>query len=38
MALAMPKAPGKAHRKGISVIEMSEMFATEELAQEWFAN
>lgn len=32
----MPKAPGKAHRKGISVIELSEMFATEELAQKWF--
>ena len=32
----MAKAPGKSHRKGISVIEMSEMFATEELAQKWF--
>lgn len=32
----MAKAPGKSHRKGISVLEMSEMFATEELAQQWF--
>ena len=30
------KAPGKSYRKGISVIEMSEMFSTEELAQKWF--
>lgn len=32
----MTKAPGKSHRKGISIIEMSEMFATERLAQRWF--
>ena len=32
----MPKAPGQSHRKGISVLEVSEMFATEELAQKWF--
>lgn len=30
------KAPGKAHRKGISLMEVAEMFATEEKAVEWF--
>ena len=32
----MPKAPGKSHRAGISVLDMSEMFATKALAQQWF--
>lgn len=32
----MAKAPGKAHRKGISVIQMAQMFATEEQAVAWF--
>ena len=30
------KAPGKSHRKGISVMRVAEMFATEEKAVEWF--
>ena len=30
------KAPGKAHRKGISVMDMAEMFATEADAVAWF--
>ena len=30
------KAPGKAHRKGISVMEVAEMFATEADAVNWF--
>ena len=30
------KAPGKAYREGISVMQMAEMFATEEHAVEWF--
>jgi len=30
------KAPGKAHRKGITLMELSERFPTEESAVEWF--
>ena len=30
------KGPGKSHRKGISVMQMAEMFATEEDAISWF--
>ena len=30
------QAPGKSHRKGISVMQMAEMFATERHAIEWF--
>ena len=30
------KAPGKAHREGITVIQLMEMFPTEEAATEWF--
>lgn len=30
------KAPGKAYRKGISLIEIVKMFDTEEQAEEWF--
>lgn len=30
------KAPGKAHRKGISVMQVAAMFATEEQAVQWF--
>ena len=30
------KAPGKSHRKGISVMQVAEMFATEEAAVTWF--
>lgn len=30
------KAPGKSHRKGISLMEVAEMFATEERAVQWF--
>ena len=29
-------APGKSHREGVSVLEMSEMFATEQHAIDWF--
>ena len=32
------KAPGKAHREGISLIELAEMFPDEEAAREWFEN
>ena len=32
------QAPGKSHRKGISVMQMAEMFATEDAAVEWFEN
>ncbi|MDE2654919.1 MAG: IS1595 family transposase [Gemmatimonadota bacterium] len=32
----MSRAPGKSYRRGISIIEASEMFATEELARKWF--
>ena len=34
--MAAGKAPGKAHRKGISLMEVADMFATEEKAIEWF--
>ena len=30
------KAPGKSHREGISLIELTEMFPDEEKAREWF--
>ena len=30
------KAPGKAHREGLSIIELMDMFPTEEAATEWF--
>ena len=30
------KAPGKAHREGISLIELMDMFPTEESATQWF--
>ena len=30
------KAPGKSHRKGISLMELAEMFPTEQSAVEWF--
>ena len=30
------KAPGKSYREGITVMEMAEMFATEEAAVKWF--
>ena len=31
-----PKAPGRAHREGMSLIELWKMFPTEEAATEWF--
>jgi transposase-like protein len=31
-----PKAPGKAHRKGITLLELAEMFPDEESARQWF--
>ena len=30
------RAPGKAHREGMTIIELMEMFSTEEAATEWF--
>ena len=30
------KAPGKAHREGITLLQLSEMFPTEEAARQWF--
>lgn len=33
---ASHKAPGKAHREGISVMQVADMFATEAKAVEWF--
>jgi len=30
------KAPGKAHRKGISIMELGEMFPDEDSARQWF--
>ena len=32
------RAPGKHYREGITVMEMAEMFATEDAAVEWFEN
>ena len=32
------KAPGKAHREGITLIELARMFPDEEAAREWFEN
>ena len=32
----MAKAPGKSHREGISIIELTEMFPDEESAVKWF--
>ena len=30
------KAPGKAHREGLTLVELMDMFPTEEGAAEWF--
>ena len=30
------KAPGKAYRKGLSIVELMDMFPTEDAAREWF--
>ncbi len=30
------KAPGKAHREGLTIVELMDMFPTEEAATEWF--
>ena len=30
------KAPGKAHREGLTVVELMDMFPTEEAATKWF--
>ncbi|MXW84521.1 MAG: transposase [Boseongicola sp. SB0667_bin_21] len=32
----MQRAPGKSHRKGISLIELQNMFPNEDTAREWF--
>ncbi len=32
----MTKAPGKAHRKGISLMELAAMFPDEASAEAWF--
>lgn len=32
----MAKAPGKSHREGITVMEMADLFPTDEAAREWF--
>ena len=34
----MAKAPGKAHREGITLLQIVEMFPTEESAHDWFAD
>ncbi|MCY3659654.1 MAG: IS1595 family transposase [Caldilineaceae bacterium] len=34
--MTSPKAPGKAFRKGITLMELAEMFPDEESAQRWF--
>ena len=36
MANATHKAPGKSHRKGISILQMAEMFPDEQTAHKWF--
>ena len=30
------KAPGKSHREGITIVELMDMFPTEEAATQWF--
>ena len=30
------KAPGKSHREGVTMMELSDMFPTDEAAREWF--
>ena len=30
------KAPGKSHREGITLVELMDMFPTEEAATKWF--
>ena len=30
------KAPGKAHREGMTVVQLMDMFPTEEAATKWF--
>ena len=34
--MTSPKAPGKAHRKGITLTELADMFPDEESAHKWF--
>ena len=34
--MAIHNGPGKSYRRGLSVLEISDMFGTEELAQKWF--
>ena len=36
--MATPKAPGKSHREGISIFELTDMFPDEESAVKWFEN
>ena len=36
MANAIQKAPGKSHRKGISILQMAEMFPDERTTHKWF--
>ena len=38
MAETTHKAPGKAHRKGISLLELARMFPDEASSREWFEN
>ena len=37
-ATTRPKAPGKSHRKGISLLKLFQMFPDEESAREWLEN
>ena len=32
----MPKAPGKSHRHGITILELGELFQDEHAARRWF--
>jgi len=34
--MASKNSPGKAHREGISLVQLCDMFPTEESAQKWF--
>ena len=33
-----PKAPGKAHRKGLTLLQVADMFRDEETARDWIAS
>ena len=36
--MSKPKSPGKSHREGLTLVQLMDMFPTEEAATQWFAS